>query len=522
MFKNLSIKKKIIIVLFIQFIILIILGLIRFLDVLTKQLGITPSYIILFLVFNGFSYYFLYNLVFKVLSTMNKNISTSQGEGDLTQRLPVYKKDEIGVFSRHFNIFIAKIHNIIFKLKNIIKNGNEIGEKLESSSVEIAASIEEMNANIQSINNNSRKLDDNVKSTQKDIIDIKKSIEDVVNSSETQNKSISESSGLIKLMIQSIFNINSISESKKELLGSLQERIINSEENMSKTIKSINNISQSANIIQEFIQVIENVSDQTNILAINAAIEAAHAGEFGKGFGVVAAEIRSLSLTTAENAKNISKNLNNIVLQIKDSLNLTNNTGQSIKKMTEDVQNVAASMNEIIEKVQEITSSNTKISTSLEKSISLADNVENSSKQIDEKAEKINLSIKDLVLITSQNTNALNEISVAMKEMAESITYISSLGVENVNNIDIIDENISRFNIIDTSVLKSSDGRPLIQWNPVLKKIPPRPDNPDLYPEDDERHWYDMEYAGWDAKKINIPIPPLMGQKAKQYIASSL
>lgn len=502
MLKNLSIKKKMLMFLFIQFIVIIILGLLRFLDFSIQQIGTTSVFIILFLIFNSINYFIFYSLVFKPLANMNKSADMSQGEGDLTQRFPVHQKDEIGIFSRHFNIFIAKIHNIIFKLKNIIKTGNEIGEKLESSSVEIAASIDEMNANIQSINNNSRKLDDNVKSTQKDIFDIKKSIEDVVNNIETQNKSISESSNYIKLMIQSIININSISESKKELLKSLQDRIINSEENMSKTIESISNIAQSAGMIREFIKVIENVSDQTNILAMNAAIEAAHAGEFGKGFGVVADEIRSLSITTADNAKNITTNLNNMILLIKDSLNLTNNTGNSIKKMTEDVQNVAASMNEIIEKLNDITASNTKISASLEKSISLANNVENSSKQIDEKAEKINLSIKDLTLIASQNTYALNEISVAMKEMAESMTYISSLGVENANNIDIIEENIRRFNIIDTSVLKSSDWRPLIQWNPIAKKIPSRPDNPDQYPEDDERHWYDMEYAGWGAEKL--------------------
>ena len=140
-------------------------------------------------------------------------------------------------------------------------------------------------------------------------------------------------------------------------------------------MRSIKDINANADMIQELIQVINNVADQTNILAMNAAIEAAHAGEAGKGFAVVADEIRKLAETTGENARNISSNLNEIIANIKGTASLTEETGRSITEMTGGIEDVADSMKEMTGGLKEITTGTAEVTEALDMMISITEEV---------------------------------------------------------------------------------------------------------------------------------------------------
>ncbi len=516
--KTLSIKTRFYITISMLLGFVIILLATGIFKILTKWIGLEISIIILFLAACFYLVYMFNKLILQRLAAIETHLDFSQGEGNLTQRLPVSKLDEIGRFSRQFNIFLSKIHNIIVKLKNITMAGNEIGEKLESSSVEISASIEEMSVNMDSIKNNGIKLDNHVKSVKTDINEIKDRIHNVVEHIEAQSRSVTESTTGIRNMLASIVEISTLSESKKEVITSLNRKILESEDNMQHSMDSIQNIAKSTDTIQEFIQVIDGIAEQTNILAMNAAIQAAHSGEFGKGFGVVAGEIRTLSEMTGENSKNIASNLSQIIALIYNASDMIKKTDLSIKTMTDGIQGLAGSMNEIISGLGKVSTETAEISDSLNSLIEATEEVKDSSRDIGIKAEKIDNSMNDLALISAQNTNSITETTAGLRDTVSSIGYISSMGTENSENISFIEENIKRFKIIDTSLLKSSDGQPLIIWNPKMKKIPPRPDNPDQYPEDDDRHWYDHEYAGFGVKKVNMPVSMADGSSGKKLI----
>ena len=107
---------------------------------------------------------------------------------------------------------------------------------------------------------------------------------------------------------------------------------LSGEENMQKTLQSINNISMFTDDIKNTIEVIENVAEQTSILSLNAAIEAAHSGEAGKGFNIVEEEIRKLSATTKESSNNITSKLSQVISEILNTKKLSEKTNDSIKK----------------------------------------------------------------------------------------------------------------------------------------------------------------------------------------------
>ena len=161
-----------------------------------------------------------------------------------------------------------------------------------------------------------------------------------------------------------------------------------------------------------------------------------------------------------------------IISNIQNAYITTLKTNTSIKNMSLGVQDVSDSMNEIISSLGEMSTGTKEITTALTNLVEITNEVKNASNEINTKSENIHTSINNVVQISSNNTKSLNEINTGMNQILESTSNISSLGTENSNNIKIIVEDISNFNIIDTSNLLSSDGQPLVQWNKKQKEIP--------------------------------------------------
>ncbi|MBI9097730.1 MAG: substrate-binding domain-containing protein [Spirochaetaceae bacterium] len=510
MFRKLSISSRLLLGLLLPIIICLILNVVHILPWISTLILIPIA-----LFWYGMTHFlFLKRMTF----IAGRLRDTTQGEADLTQRLPVINGDEIGGFSRDFNIFIAQLHNIVFELKNVSGESEIIGDQLAQKTEDISHSIETVVKQMILLKNNSQLLDDKVFSAKGAINGINSSIQVVVDNIDDQSTSVEESSAAVEELISSINNISNISSSKAESVNSLLKVVKIGEDNMSATVDSIKSISSSAGVISELIQVINSVAGQTNILAMNAAIEAAHAGEFGKGFGVVADEIRKLAEATTNNAQDIAKNLNEIIDNIHEAAELTEKTDKSIQKMTEGIGDVADSMTEITSSMSEMSAGTMEMTTALSSLVSITAEVKNSSNQIVEQSGTIDSSMDEITGLSSQNNISIGEINNEIEQINERIELVQDLGRDNVSNLGIIEKDIKRFRIIDTSEMKSSDNQPLIKWNIKEKEIPPRPDNPGQYPEDDERHWYDFEYSGWNVQKIK-PIPsPADGTTGKRII----
>jgi hypothetical protein len=178
-------------------------------------------------------------------------------------------------------------------------------------------------------------------------------------------QAVNESSEITEKMINDLKNTSDLSRHKQEELEDLIKDTAKGQQSMRETIQSVQEISQSVDAISQAIKIISAIAANTNLLSMNAAIEAAHAGEAGRGFAVVADEIRRLSETTRENSRNISQTLSNIIKGINVAAKQSNDTNSLITKMSTEVNNFANTMNEMINVMGELSMESSSITNAL-------------------------------------------------------------------------------------------------------------------------------------------------------------
>ena len=181
----------------------------------------------------------------------------------------------------------------------------------------------------------------------------------------SQAESVDESSAVTGRMVNSLKNTADLSRQKREAIMGLIENAAKGQDAMKETILAVKSISESVDGIASAIKIISVIASNTNLLAMNAAIEAAHAGEAGKGFAVVADEIRRLSETTRENSRSISQTLSNIISGIAATSKRSGDTGGLIDTMSREINGFAGTMAELIDTLSKLSDESSGITNSL-------------------------------------------------------------------------------------------------------------------------------------------------------------
>ncbi|MFN3411988.1 MAG: methyl-accepting chemotaxis protein [Exilispira sp.] len=399
--------------------------------------------IISFIVINILS-----KIIVKPINIVNRKIEDiATGEGDLTKKLDIKSKDEVENLAKNLNIFIDKIKNIVLELISINGKSRQLGENLASITEQTSATIEEIASTIKSMSDKTLLLNKQMENTSYITQNISKFIENVNEMTLKQHDSISLSSSAIEQMVASINSLEKTLENKYKQIIELKNITESGEKSMKETITIIKQINSEAESIIELVNIINNISDQTNLLAMNAAIEAAHAGEFGKGFSVVADEIRKLAESTGENSKTISINLKKIVDEINKSNEATQQTGNQMDLIIKGTEDMALSIKEFLESMKELTQGTKQILESLTLLKSISNNVSNGIVNVKKEIEAINNNIKEVFNFVTETNNGMNEISSAMNDLSNAAIELSRMGSDNSANLELLDKNIKKFKV---------------------------------------------------------------------------
>ncbi len=390
-------------------------------------------------------------VVSRILNPLSAYVGNFElaSSGDLTAYSDIDTKDEIGTLSGFYNEFLSSINGMIRRIKVTAVDARIIGTELAATAERTASSLEEMKATSESMMSRIERLDGEIITSSKSAKDIRQFISHVRGLIASQAASITQSSAAIEEISASIHTMARSAEDKLVITRQLQETASHGETEMKETVSVINRVADSANVIMEMISVIQGIASQTNLLAMNAAIEAAHAGDAGKGFAVVAGEIRKLAESSARSAQQITGSLEEIRGFIDTSKQTTEKTGGVFADMVSSITKVASGMEEIQYATSELSEGSRQIVTALDTLISTTDDVKEASSEMDSKISNISDSMEQLEGVSAETKVGITEMVTGISEIFSSVEEISASGDKNNQNVKEVEAQLSVFKTDD-------------------------------------------------------------------------
>jgi methyl-accepting chemotaxis protein len=382
--------------------------------------------------------------IVKVADTL-KDIS--EGEGDLTKRITVNSKDEVGDLARYFNLTLDKIKKLIVVIKQQTVTLFDIGGELASNMTETATAINEITANIQSIKNRVINQSASVTETNATMEQITVNINKLNDHVESQTSSVAQSSSAIQEMLANIQSVTNTLIKNAANVNELMEASGVGRTGLEDVAADIQEISRQSEGLLEINTVMANIASQTNLLSMNAAIEAAHAGEAGKGFAVVADEIRKLAESSSEQSMTIGTVLKKIKESIDKITSSTNNVLEKFEAIDGAVKIVAVQEENIRNAMEEQGQGSKQILDAVSQVNDITQRVKGESTKMLEGNKEVIHESKNPEKVTQEITGGMNEMAAGTDQINIAITRVNDISLQNRENIDRLVREVSLFKV---------------------------------------------------------------------------
>jgi len=378
--------------------------------------------------------------------------------GDLTRRVDESGKDELSQLGVNLNTFIVNLVETLSSIQAGSRANTEARNNLILAVEDSSSSVVEGEKNVESILNLASRLDSSVSESSRSADQIVSRVDSFAEMIQSQASMVEESTAATTQIMASLSNMSKSVSGNKDAALRLESVARDGSEIIEETGSTIRRVSSHVNTIQEMADVIKGVADQTNLLAMNAAIEAAHAGDAGRGFSVVADEIRKLAEKTSENSRIISENLRSIINDINSATDSSNQTVQSFEQIDVEIRGVISRTAEVASSIEELNQGSGQVMEAMSELQDYTNRVKESTVDISEKIHSVRASVKDASEVSHQVTSGSEEIRTGMSVIRESSERTREVA-DSISTISLdLDTAVSRFKVADEDVPFSEAG----------------------------------------------------------------
>ena len=403
---------------------------------------------------------FIYGLLFSVFNLLTiirsferrialiQQIVRKLANGDYRQEmLSAWTRDDIALLLLDFNKLLTFNKNFLKELNESVTISTHTAEVLSSNMKMTSASAEKIGESVSFVRNHIQEQSSGVLEMQESLRQAIENIEDLDNSIETQSTSISQAVLVIERMVADIQSVTRTIENTFDSIKHLNTAADAGNTAVSNAHTIVKNISEQSEGLLEASNVIQHIASQTNLLAMNAAIEAAHAGDVGKGFAVVADEIRKLAEDSATQGKTISTTLKQFGTEIEGLSNSAHTVEEKFNAIFNLSEQVKMMSNQLTEAMREQENASREVLTAIKNINTVTVEVNNGSAEMLKGGEKAAKEMAILDDLTRVITGSMDEMTSGASYINTSVQEVNQITLRTKESIAALAAEVSKFKV---------------------------------------------------------------------------
>lgn len=374
-------------------------------------------------------------------------VESTADRGDLTSRINITMLDDFGGLVGSINTLMTNLSEMVISLKNgtnVVDNSATTLTDVSSSAINALGQLKNAFDNIQDGVSNQNDL---IANADVDMTSLIGKIETVQKNVIEQSAAVQQGSAAINNMIENIASVADLTQQADAVSEKLSKSSAIGNESIASAMTAITQIQKSSLEVQNIIAVIEKIANQTNLLSMNAAIEAAHAGDVGKGFAVVAEEVRALAASSSKSANDIQTHITDMVEKINGGVSAMTSAGGAFKDIADQVKEnhqltktIADSMEKQRDGAEETLKTTSYVVDSMSSIKQLAD-------EETEKAKNLQDAMKNVVNSSRKSTQVVADCMGVSAQLEDALSQVEGSILGNKDAVSAMKEKIDVFNI---------------------------------------------------------------------------